>query len=212
MGLGLPVGIRATDALFDRLARLSGRPVPARHQAERGRLVDAYIDGHKYLFGKRAVVFGDEDLVAGLAEFLLEIGVQPVLCATGGESGRLARAIRARTEHAFPSSPPAGPRSETTRKDQPRVFRVREDVDYLEMEEAVAGLRPDVLIGPGKGYPLARKLGVPLVRVGFPVHDRLGAARILHLGYRGTQQLFDLLVNTVIAVHQDNDPTGYLNM
>ena len=35
------------------------------------------MDGHKYLFGKRAVVYGEEDLVVGLASLLNEIGVVP---------------------------------------------------------------------------------------------------------------------------------------
>ena len=38
----------------------------------------------------------------------------------------------------------------------------------------------------------------PLVRIGFPVHDRVGGARILHVGYRGALQLFDRIANTLI--------------
>ncbi len=50
-----------------------------KYQRERGRLVDSLIDGHKYIFEKRAIVFGDEDLVIGLTALLCEIGVTPVL-------------------------------------------------------------------------------------------------------------------------------------
>ena len=39
------------------------------------------------------MVYGEEDLVVGMASFLAEIGVVPVLCASGGASGRLAKAI-----------------------------------------------------------------------------------------------------------------------
>ncbi|MFW6287041.1 MAG: nitrogenase component 1, partial [Candidatus Sumerlaeota bacterium] len=46
--------------------------------------------------------------------------------------------------------------------------------------------------------PAARRAGIPLLRVGFPVLDRLGGQRLLHLGYRGAQELFDRLVNTMI--------------
>ncbi|OQX05718.1 MAG: hypothetical protein BWK76_27095, partial [Desulfobulbaceae bacterium A2] len=63
--------------------------------------------------------------------------------------------------------------------------------------------------GHSKGYHLARKLNVPLIRVGFPIHDRFGGQRILHLGYRGAQNLFDLIVNAVIARRQDSSPVGY---
>ncbi len=192
-GLGLPIGIRASDALFDRLALCAGRPVPEKHHAERGRLVDSYIDAHKYLFGRRALIYGEEDLVVALTGFLLEVGVRPVLCGSGGRSGRLAEAVR----QLGPGAADAV---------------VRDGVDFLGLEQAAAALRPDLMIGSSKGYPLARKLGVPLMRVGFPIHDRIGAGRVLHLGYRGTQQLFDTLTNTVIAAQQDGDPTGYMNM
>ena len=91
--LGMPIGLRETDEFFKVLEDLTGRITPDRHAAERGRLIDAYVDGHKYIFNKRAVVFGEEDLVVGLVSFLAEIGVKPVLCASGGKSGRLAAAV-----------------------------------------------------------------------------------------------------------------------
>ncbi len=84
---------RATFRLSDRAAGIrsplfpprnrSAPRQPRKHQRERGRLVDSFIDGHKYVFEKRAVVYGDEDLVIGLTSFLTEIGITPVLCATG---------------------------------------------------------------------------------------------------------------------------------
>ncbi|RPH39653.1 MAG: nitrogenase, partial [Desulfobulbaceae bacterium] len=91
--LGMPVGIRETDRLMSKLAEISGGEIPARYTAARGRLIDAMVDGHKYIFGKRAVVYGEEDLVVGLTSLLAEIGVQPVLCASGGKSGRFKEAI-----------------------------------------------------------------------------------------------------------------------
>jgi nitrogenase molybdenum-iron protein NifN len=69
-----------------------------------------------------------------------------------------------------------------------------------------------LLIGHSKGYHLARRLGVPLVRVGLPIHDRLGGQRLLHVGYRGAQQLFDRLVNTLLERQQDASPVGYSYM
>ena len=50
---------------------------------------------------------------------------------------------------------------------------------------------------------------LPLVRVGLPIHDRFGAARLLHVGYRGTQRLFDQIVNTLLEVKQDLSEMGY---
>ena len=191
--IGLPIGVNESDVFFAALEKLTGRAMPEKYSKERGRLIDAYVDGHKYLFGKRAMVFGDEDMVVGLTSFLAEIGVVPVLCASGGKSGALAKSIAEVTTHLR----------------EPAL--VRDGVDFLTMAEEVElkGLKPDFLIGNSKGAKLARQLGVPLIRAGFPIHDRIGGHRILHLGYRGALQLFDLIVNTLLEVKQESSPIGY---
>jgi nitrogenase molybdenum-iron protein NifN len=190
--LGLPVGLRETDEFFKVLEELAGRVTPDRHAAERGRLIDAYVDGHKYIFGKRAVVYGEEDLVVGLASFLAEIGVKPVLCASGGRSGRLEAAVAEVTKDLLPEPPV-----------------VKEGVDFFEIAEEAERLAPDLLVGHSKGYHLAKRWQIPLVRVGFPIHDRFGGPRILHLGYRGAQNLLDQIVNAMIARKQETSPVGY---
>jgi len=193
--LGTPIGLRENDSLMAMLEKISGNSMPIRHAQARGRLVDSMVDGHKYLFGKKAVVYGEEDLVAGLASFLCEIGIVPVICASGGQSGMLEKTIREVTA-GFPV-------------EMPEVF---EGADFFDISERARKLAPDLIIGHSKGYPLARELKVPLVRVGFPIHDRMGGQRILHLGYQGAQQLFDATVNALIAKRQDDSEIGYSYM
>jgi len=189
--LGLPIGVRANDAFCTAIAEATGREMPERIAAERGRLLDSYVDAHKYLAGKKAIVYGEDDLVAGLTVFLAETGVVPVLVASGERNGRLAEAI-------FTAAPELRNRIE-----------VREGSDFGEIEQRIEELKPDLLIGSSKGYKLARSLGVPLVRCGFPVHDRLGAQRIRLLGYGGTQQLFDRIVNALLEAKQEHSDIGY---
>lgn len=193
--IGMPMGTRATDAFFHLLEELSGRPTPEKYAKERGRLVDAYVDGHKYVFGKRAVVYGEEDMIVGLCSFLAEIGIRPVLCASGGTSGKLKEAIAAATAETLP--------------EQPQVF---EGMDFFEISEMAEQLELDLVVGHSKGYPLAKKLHIPLIRVGFPIHDRVGGQRLLHLGYAGAQQLFDTVANAMIEKKQDDSPVGYFYM
>ncbi|MEW6347612.1 MAG: nitrogenase component 1 [Thermodesulfobacteriota bacterium] len=190
--LGMPIGLRETDRFFKVLEQLSGRETPRTHELERGRLIDSYVDGHKYVFDKRAVVYGEEDLVVGLTAFLAEIGVKPVLCASGGRSGRFKQAVEDVTGDLL-SEPP----------------QVREGVDFFNIAEEAESLAPDLIVGNSKGYHLARKWSIPLVRVGFPIHDRFGGHRTLHLGYRGAQSLLDRIINTVIEAKQDRSPIGY---
>jgi len=193
--MGIPMGIRETDIFFDLLEELSGAGRPDKYALERGRLVDAYVDGHKYLFGKRAIVYGEEDLVVGLTSFLAEVGVVPVLCASGGRSGRFKSAVEQVVAGILPQAP-----------------EVHEGMDFYRIEQLALELSPDLLIGNSKGYSLARKLGIPLIRTGFPVHDRFGAQRILHVGYRGTQSLLDRTVNALIEANQNHSPVGYAYM
>jgi nitrogenase molybdenum-iron protein NifN len=188
---GLPIGTRATDRFFRTLEELSGRATPEDHARERGRLMDALVDGHKYVFGLRAALYGEDDLVTAMAGFCAELGIEPVLCATGAKSGHLREWL---TETAGEAA--AG-------------TRVMEGADFAAITAAVMELKPDLLIGNSKGYPSARAIGAPLIRVGFPVHDRFGAARIRHLGYRGSQELFDRIVNAVLDQRQEKSDIGY---
>ncbi|MCF8044004.1 MAG: nitrogenase [Desulfarculaceae bacterium] len=190
--LGLPIGLRRSDAMFEALETVSKRPVPARHADERGRLLDAMVDGHKYLSGQRAVVYGEQDMVIGLASFLAEVGVQPVLCVSGGRSAGFRENIEKVTEGLVrePVMAEAG-------------------VDFYRIAELSRELKPDFMVGNSKGYVVARELDIPLVRVGFPIHDRFGGPRLHHLGYRGAQELYDRVVNALIEKKQNDSSVGY---
>jgi nitrogenase molybdenum-iron protein NifN len=192
LSLGLPIGVRETDAFFKVLESISGSPTPHRYVSQRERLIDSFVDGHKYVSGIRAVVYGEEDLVVGMVSLLREIGIIPVLCASGGKSGLMEKTI----ETIVPEYQSLG-------------ISIRENVDFMDIEKQAADLSPDIFIGNSKGYTLSRRLGVPLVRIGFPVHDRVGGSRIRHLGYEGAQELFDRIVNTLIEKGQDKSEIGY---
>ncbi|MDR1816957.1 MAG: nitrogenase [Puniceicoccales bacterium] len=204
--IGLPIGIRETDKFMQVLAGTSS-PLPAPCSplpsllppaiaAQRGRFLDSLADAHKYVFEKRAVVFGEEDLVAGLAALLAEIGVVPVVCATGGHSGHFREAVLA-------AAPELAPRADAGE------IVIRDNCDFDEIAADARALRPDFLLGSSKGYKLARELGVPLIRCGFPIHDRIGAQRVRHLCYTGAQSLFDRITNALLERKQDASPIGY---
>ncbi|MGD9329982.1 MAG: nitrogenase component 1 [Desulfobacterales bacterium] len=190
--LGLPIGIDQTDLFFQQLAAISGKPIPEKYSAQRGRLLDAMVDGHKHFNGVRAALFGEEDLVAGLAGFCSELGIIPVLCATGGGQGRFKETVK----RAVPQRCHDG-------------MQILEDADFVTIEQTLEAIDVDLLIGHSKGYTMSRRLKRPLIRVGFPVHDRVDGSRMLHLGYRGAQQLFDRIANTLIEEKQKKNVIGY---
>jgi nitrogenase molybdenum-iron protein NifN len=187
----LPIGIENCDAFFKTLAEFSGRDIPPVWEKQRSRLIDAYIDGHKSVSGKRALVYGEEDFVAALVSFLDEIGMIPVIAATGAPDAAFARRIRG-----------------VLRNTKQEVESI-DDADFAYILERAEELRPDIVIGNSKGLFLSRSLKVPLVRCGFPIHDRIGGQRILHLGYRGAMNLFDLVCNAIMSEKQERFSSGY---
>lgn len=188
---GWPVGLRLSDQLMANLSTISGQTLPPPLRAARGRLVDSYVDGHKYVSGKRAALYGDPDLVTGMAAFLSEIGIRPVLCATGSRLKGWEELLRAEIEG-----------------DSGDV-QVLSGADHATLASAAREVLPDLLVGSSKGYPLARELDIPLLRIGFPLHDRFGGQRQLTVGYEGTQALFDSVVNLILESRQTQSATGY---
>ncbi|MBL4560112.1 MAG: nitrogenase [Bacteroidales bacterium] len=190
----LPIGMNSCDTFFDILSKVSGKDIPTKYVMQRGRLLDSYADGHKYIFGKKAVVYGEEDLVLALCSFLDEIGVEVALAASGANSGKLQKEI---IKHC----PEHG-----------KSIKVMSDSDFEQINEECNLIKPDFLIGNSKGQYIAKNYNVPLIRVGFPIHDRIGGQRVNHLGYYGTQELFDKVVNAMIEYKQNNSPIGYKYM
>jgi len=190
----LPIGVRQTDRLLKIFSEVSGLPLPVKLAAERGRLIDAYIDGHKYVFGKKAAVYGEADFISAMASFLEEIGMIPVVLATGAKAADLKKTLTGLLEKPHPE------------------MQAIDDTDFASLENICREAGVEILIGNSKGYWLSRKLGIPIVRAGFPVHDRIGGQRIAHLGYTGAQQLFDRIANTLIKRRQESSEIGYSYM
>ncbi|MFI3288707.1 MAG: nitrogenase component 1 [Rikenellaceae bacterium] len=160
----IPIGIEASDRFMECLSAEYGVEIPKKYQMERGRLIDAYVDAHKYLFGKKIAIYGEADLVSALSAWCKEIGLE--------------------------------------------VYSFT-DTDFESIHAKLNQIKPDIMMGSSKGYYIARELKIPIIRVGFPIHDRFGAARQLKIGYRGTQELFDRVVNALIEYKQENSPVGY---
>lgn len=161
-------GLAATDAFAAALMDAGGEPSP-RVQRDRSRLVDAMLDGHFWLDGRRVGIAAEADLLLALSQFLAGMGAVVTAAVAPAPSPALQRV-------------PA-----------PRV--VIGDLD--DLEQAAAGC--DLLISNSHAREAAERLGVPLFRAGFPVFDRLGVPQRVSVGYRGTRQLIFDLANVVLA-------------
>ncbi len=174
--LPLPVGLEATDMFVGRLEELTGEPLPEEYEKERGRLLDAMVDAHKLLADVRTCIYGDTEMVLGLTRFMKELGMSPQILATGTASPAFDRLARELVPRA----------------------KVMSGVDFSQIQEDVEALNVELRVGPFTGRQIARTKKIPLLRVGFPSHDRFGANRQLVLGYEGAMRLVDSLANVLL--------------
>ena len=99
--LNAPMGVAGTDKFLMEISRLTGKPIPAQLEKERGELVDAMADSQAHLHGKRYAIYGDPDQMIGTAAFLMELGAEPshVLSTNGGKEWEI------KMNELFASSP-----------------------------------------------------------------------------------------------------------
>lgn len=174
--LPLPIGLKDTDLFVSMLEEQTGIALPERYEAQRGRLLDTLADVHKYLAGVRVAVYGDSDIALGLTRFLCEAGAIPAVVATGSRSTRFEAEIREASDDAL----------------------ILLGADFSQIHDKIRNARIDLMLGTSNGRQISKKEGIPLVRVGLPNHDRVGATRQLLVGYEGAARLADAITNALL--------------
>lgn len=176
----IPIGVKNTDLFFQALTAITGKAIPESIIRERGRLLDAMVDSHKYNFAGRSVIFGEPELVYGLTQMCVENGIFPAVVASGSRTNKLSVLL----EPVF-------------EKYQQKVAILAES-DFVEIRRKSVEMGANIAIGHSDGRYLTEREGIPLVRVGFPIHDRVGGQRLLSVGYTGTAALMDRITNTLL--------------
>ena len=148
-----PIGIKNTDSFFEEISRVTGKTVPREIWDERGRAVDAMIDSHPYVHGKRFALVGDPDLLLGLISFIMEMGGVPVhIVCTNGDKTFEEEANRMLAESPFGS--------------EAKVYAGK---DMWHLRSLLFTEPVDLLIGNSYAKFLWRDTGTPLIRIGFPL-------------------------------------------
>ena len=128
-----------------------------------------------YLTGKRVYLFGDATHVIAMARVAQkEMGYQVV--GMGTYSRELARDVREAAE----------------------LYGVEALItdDYLEVEEQVQNLQPELVLGSQMERHIAKRLGLPCAVISAPVHVQDFPARYSpQMGFEGANVLFDTLVH-----------------
>ena len=179
--LPLPVGVAYTDQYVMALQRQSKHEVPAKLEAERGRLVDLMLDSAQYTSGKKVAIFGDPDVVIGLTSLVLEMGMVPKYVITRTPKEEFVRKV----EELFEQYGTTG-------------CVAKANADLFELHQWIKNERVDLLIGSTYGKQIARAEDIPFIRAGFPVIDRYGGPLQPIVGYAGGVRLVEQVVNALL--------------
>jgi nitrogenase molybdenum-iron protein NifN len=180
VNLPLPIGVENTDLLMKALGEIAGKSMPKSIKNERGWLIDAMADSHKYNASARPLIYGEPELIYGYTCMCMENGSYPAVIATGSQSSLVSGML----EEVLVNS------------DEEAV--IIEDADFATIEDAVLKAGSNLAIGHSGGKFLTENYGIPIVRAGFPIHDRVGGQRILSVGYVGTLAFLDRFTNTIL--------------
>jgi len=187
--IDIPMGLEATDAFLMKVSEITGQPIPASLEKERGRLVDMMMDSHTWMHGKKFALYGDPDFVMGMTRFLLELGAEPTDVLCNNANKRWMKAMKKMLE--------ASPYGKDT--------QVHIGKDLWHFRSLMFTNKPDFMIGNSYGKFIQRdtlykgkEFEVPLIRLGFPIFDRHHMHRATTLGYEGAMQILTTLVNSVL--------------
>jgi nitrogenase molybdenum-iron protein beta chain len=182
VALHYPMGVGATDELLMKLSELTGKPIPESLEKERGRLIDAMADSSAWLHGKTYSVFGDPDFVYGMTRFLLEMGAEPIhLVSTNGGKEWDAQM------KALLATSPYGVKAQ-----------VWPGKDLWAMRSLMATEPCDFVIGSSYGKYLEKDLGIPLIRLTFPIFDRHHHHRFPTWGYAGALRVLVTILDKIL--------------
>lgn len=164
-------GVEACDAFTQALSELARRPVPVRLERQRAQLIDAMVDCHFQIGGACVAVAADADLLGSFIHMLASAGAEVVVAVASARARGLA--------------------------DLPIDRIVVGDLEDVEVLARSAGA--DLLVANSHSAEISARLGIPLLRAGFPLSDVYGGYARCQVGYRGTRQMLFDIANLLAA-------------
>jgi light-independent protochlorophyllide reductase subunit B len=178
----VPYGVNATLDFITEVRALaglqdSGTSVADYAQASRAKWYAKSVDS-TYLTGKRVFVFGDATHAIAAARVAhQEMGFEVV--GLGTYSREFAREVR----------------------DAAKLYGIEALItdDYLDVEDQVRALNPELLLGTQMERHIAKRLGVPCAVISAPMHVQDFPARYApQMGFEGANVLFDTWVHPLM--------------
>ena len=178
----IPYGVNGTLDFIAEVRELAGlgnseATRQAYLQNSRARWYAKSVDS-TYLTGKRVFVFGDATHAIGAARVAhQEMGFEVV--GLGTYSREFAREVR----------------------DAAKLYGVEALItdDYLDVEDQVKALQPELLLGTQMERHIAKRLGIPCTVISAPMHVQDFPARYApQMGFEGANVLFDTWVHPLM--------------
>ncbi|RWX16418.1 nitrogenase iron-molybdenum cofactor biosynthesis protein NifN [Rhizobium hidalgonense] len=167
---GSLTGLENADRFVWLLKGISRANVPMYVRRARNQLQEAMLSGHFYLEGKKIAIGCEPDLLFQLAHSFVGMGAVITAAVTTTAHSKVLQIVPTDTVKVG---------------------------DLGDLEELAADA--DLLVTHSHGRQAAERLGVPLMRVGFPVFDRIGNQHQLRILYRGTRDMIFDVANIVQA-------------
>lgn len=159
------MGLDAVDEFVQALSEISGEPVPDKLERARAQLQDAMLDTHFMIGMSRVAVAADPDHLNAFSHFLAGMGAE-VVAAVAPANAAVLKNVATTTVKLG---------------------------DLEELEKMARANEAEIIIGNSHAVESAERLGMPILRAGFPQYDLLGGYQKVWVGYQGTRQtLFDL--------------------
>ena len=136
------------------------------------------VDTHFMIGQTRTAIAGDPDLLLGFGQCLTQMGAEVVAAV----------------------APATGPALTSVPVDRVQIG------DLEDLEKTAREHRAELLIANSHAVDSAKRLGIPIIRAGFPQYDLLGGYQRTFIGYRGTRQLFFDLANILAERRADAIP------
>ncbi|MBY5361974.1 nitrogenase iron-molybdenum cofactor biosynthesis protein NifN [Rhizobium leguminosarum] len=168
-------GLENVDRFIRVLAAVSRKQTPLNVRRNRMQLQDAMLDGHFHMAGKKIAIASEPDQLFQFSDFFTAMGAEIAAAVTTTGTSKALEMVPAKTVKVG-------------------------DLSDLESLAATA----DLIVTHSHGREAARRLGVPLMRVGFPMFDRFGSQHKLTILYRGTRDVIFDFANIIQANHPPN--------
>ncbi|CDM60535.1 MULTISPECIES: nitrogenase iron-molybdenum cofactor biosynthesis protein NifN [Rhizobium] len=174
-------GLKNADRFIWLLTAMSREQAPASVRRSRMHLQDAMLDGHFHLAGKKIAIASEPDQLYQFAGFFTGLGAEITAAVTTTGTSKILQVVPAETVQVG---------------------------DLSDLERLAPGA--DLLVTHSHGRQAAKRLDIPLMRIGFPIFDRLGSQHKLTILYQGTRDMIYEVAN-IFQANQHPPTSGAPN-